>query len=145
MRKTIFFTLLVVVSIFLVSCGTAENSRQNNALQVSNIRQINPEEILERPMIGINFSERNVNDTYQLTVHGDGTFDYVKNGTSYNGDWSFDINKVIYRYVFEWFEEDNKQGYMVEFSQHGDDIVWMGQWLVTQAYWPMFIRYRFAD
>ena len=152
-KKSSFLILLGFALILVVSCfttGTTQQSKQSTAQQNRNSKILSPNDIIGKKLTGVNVNGGksgggNIDDVYQLQLYEDGTFEYIKNGNAYKGKWTFDIARELYRYVFEWEENGNKQGYIMDFMQYGDDIIWMGQWFITDAYKQISVRFKVED
>ncbi|MCL2444127.1 MAG: hypothetical protein FWD13_11795 [Treponema sp.] len=107
---------------------------------LDNIRRLNPNDITGKTLISF---DQGV--LHRLTVNQNGTFEYSKNENIYHGTWTFDANAFMYRYIFEWTENGEKQGYIMDFTSYEGVISWSGRWTVTDAQKPFSLRLLFVD
>jgi hypothetical protein len=150
MKKNINPILFIGIMLMLVSCSTTGNSveSQRGVQSNPNRRVLNPEEICGIMFVngenvaGGRLGGGNIDDRYQLLVNENGTFNYTKNGNAYTGTWSFNINERLYRYIFEWVEDGNKQGYIMDFMKDNDYVIWTGRWFATDAYKGLSVRFQ---
>jgi hypothetical protein len=108
--------------------------------QLQNIRLLNPDDIVGRILYSF---DQNI--IHRLKVNQDGTFQYSKNENIYNGTWIFDGNARMYRYVFEWIENGEKQGYIMDFTLNEGVVTWNGRWTVTNAQKSFLLRLTFIE
>ena len=134
MRKFAFLGLLIIFSLFISSCSITGNitPQRNTAQPNNNVKFLNPEELFGKKLVGFSMTGRMTvgidrNSIFRLRVNDDGTFELKVNEGGFNGTWSFDINAKPYRYVFEWFDGGEKQGFNMDFFGTRNEIIWMGK------------------
>jgi hypothetical protein len=123
-----------------MSFGAGRTTTQNNQRTDSNRGLLDPNDVTGKKLIGSDDS-----GTYSFFLNQDGTFIYTVDEAVYNGKWSFDGKQKIYRYLFDWTENDKKQGYIMDFLANGSEITLAGHWYLTDAYMTFVKKLSFEN
>jgi hypothetical protein len=123
-----------------MSLGGGTTASQSNRRTNSNMKLLDPIDVVEKKLIGSDDS-----GTYSFLLNQDGTFLYTVNEEIYNGKWTFDRNQKMYRYTFDWTEDDKKRGYIMDFLADGPEITLAGHWYLTDAYMPFGKKLSFEN
>ena len=133
MRYGLVLSFQVLCFAVLASCGTPPRQYEKNAGQEKSFEILNPPDIVGKLLAGTDHRGE-----YGLMLLGDGRFLYKNNNTVYEGVWSFDGTAKIYRYRLDWLENGKPQGYLMDFGENEQEIVWVGQWYLSDEYRPFF-------
>jgi hypothetical protein len=135
MKKYVFFVILAICLTMLFSCLSTGNNvvtQQNLTQNGDNLEKLNPEDLFWKKMVGYNMAGSmtmgiNKENVYTLLVNDDGTFELISNENSFSGNWSFEKNAKSYRYIFEWVDNEGKQGFNMDFLMYRNVIRWVGR------------------
>ena len=105
---------------------------------LNNSHSLLPDALIGKTLIGADEK-----GTHKLIMKENGSFEYTKNENVYTGTWSFNSEEKRYPYKFEWNENGQQQGYIMDFFGNEILLIWIGSWYITDAYKPFILRLRY--
>jgi hypothetical protein len=119
--------VFLAVAVLFAGCLSLDRERQNSGTRQMNL--LDPAEVVGKKLAG-----SDEDGMYSFLLKEDGTLEYTVDGNRYTGSWSFDKSAPMYRYTFDWTENGEEQGYIMDLARDGAKISVFGHWYLTDAY-----------
>jgi hypothetical protein len=119
--------VFLMIAVLIAGCLSLDEGRQGSGARQTNL--LDPADVVGKRLAG-----SGEDGAYSFLLKEDGTLEYTVDGTVYTGFWSFDRAAPMYRYTFDWTEDGEEQGYIIDLMRDGAKITIFGHWYLTDAY-----------
>jgi hypothetical protein len=125
--------IFLITAVLFTGCWSLLSGQRpqgsNNSQTNTQTNLLDPVDVVGKKLMG-----SDEDGDYSFLLKEDGTLEYTVDGNLYTGSWSFDKSARMFRYTFDWTEDGEEQGYIMDLLQDGAKITVYGHWYLTDAY-----------